>query len=168
MAWHNQGHREQIRCTSRGPRPDTRVDTGPLSTAHTCGFMQCPLRLLAPRKPVYSRGGALAHNSQIHTPFTFPPPEATRQERVSFWFINRRLRQLLDDSLWDWSLFTGVRNQDSGQVWFSADVHILFGSCCSTNAEAPFAPETDTKLPKETLRFTFFRRKNSVNSYLNQ
>ena len=159
MAWHNQGHREQIRCTSKGPRPDTRVDTGPLSPAHTCGFMQCPLRLLAPRKPVYSRGGALAHNSQIHTPFTFPPPEATRQERVSFWFINRRLRQLLDDSLWDWSLFTGVRNQDSGQVWFSADVHILFGSCCSTNAEAPFAPETDTKLPKETLRFTFFCRR---------
>ena len=31
-----------------------------------------------------------------------------------------------------------------------------------------FHPETDTKLPKETLRFTFFRRKNSVNSYLNQ
>ena len=29
-------------------------------------------------------------------------------------------------------------------------------------------PDTDTKLPKETLRFTFFRRKNSVNSYLNQ
>ena len=29
-------------------------------------------------------------------------------------------------------------------------------------------PETDTKLPKETLRFTFFCRKKSVNSYLNQ
>ena len=28
--------------------------------------------------------------------------------------------------------------------------------------------ETDTKLPKETLRFTIFCRKKSVNSYLNQ
>ena len=29
-------------------------------------------------------------------------------------------------------------------------------------------PETDTKLPKETLRFTFFcRKKKSVNTYLN-
>ena len=29
-------------------------------------------------------------------------------------------------------------------------------------------PDTDTKLPKETLRFTFFCRKKSVNFYLNQ
>ena len=29
-------------------------------------------------------------------------------------------------------------------------------------------PETDTKWPKETSRFTFFCRKKSVNSYLNQ
>ena len=140
MAWHNQGHREQIRCTSRGPRPDTRVDSGPLSPDHICDFMQCPLRLLAPRKPVYSRGGALAHNSQTHTPITVPPPEVTRQDRVRFWFINRQLRQLLDDSVGNKSLITGVRNQDSGQVWFSVDLHIIFGSCCSTNAEAPFAP----------------------------
>ena len=140
MAWHNQGHREQTRCTSRGPRPDTSIDTGPLSPAHTCDFTQCPLRLLEPRKPVYSRGGALAHNSQTHTPTTVPPPEVTRQDRVRFWFINRQLRQLLDDSLQDGSLITGVRNQDSGQVWFSVDLHIIFGSCCSTNAEAPFAP----------------------------
>ena len=140
MAWHNQGHREQIRCTSRGPRPDTSIDTGPLSPAHTCDFTQCPLRLLEPRKPVYSRGGALAHNSQTHTPTTVPPPEVTRQDRVRFWFINRQLRQLLDDSLQDGSLITGVRNQDSGQVWFSVDLYIIFGSCCSPNAEAPFAP----------------------------
>ena len=159
MAWHNQGHREQIRCTSRGPRPDTSVDTGPLSPAHTCDFTQCPLRLLEPRKPVYSRGGALAHNSQIHTPITVPPPEATRQDRISFWFINRQLRQLLDDSLWDGSLITGVRSQDSGQVWFSVDLHIIFGFWCPTNMEASFAPDKDTKLPKDALRFTFFRRK---------
>ena len=31
-----------------------------------------------------------------------------------------------------------------------------------------FHPETDTKLPKETSRFTFFLRKTSVNTYLNQ
>ena len=159
MAWHNQGYREQIRCASRSPRPDTRVDTGPLSPAHTCGFMQCPLWLLEPRKPDYSRGGALAHNSQIHTPITVPPPEATRQDTVSFWFINRQLRQLLDASLRDGSLITGVRNQDSGQVWFSVDLHIIFGSCCSTNTEAILHPETDTKWPKETSRFTFFYRK---------
>ena len=140
MAWHNQGHREQIRCTSRGPRPDTRVDTGTLSPAHTCGFMQCPLWILEPRKPVYSRGGALAHNSQIHTPITVPTPEATRQDRVSFWFINRQLRQLLDDSLRDGSLITGVRKQDHGQVWFSVDLHVIFGFSCSTYVEAPFPP----------------------------
>ena len=30
-------------------------------------------------------------------------------------------------------------------------------------------PDTDTKLPNKTLRFTFFyRKKKSVNSYLNQ
>ena len=140
MAWHNQGHREQIRCTSRGPRPDTSVDTGPLSPAHTCGFMQCPLWLLEPRKPVYSRGGVLAHNSQTHTPITVPAPEATRQDGVCFWFINRPLRQLLDDSLQDGSLITGVSSQDSGQVWSSVDLHSIFGSWCPTNAEAPFPP----------------------------
>ena len=31
-----------------------------------------------------------------------------------------------------------------------------------------FHPEADTKLPKETSRFTFFLRKTSVNTYLNQ
>ena len=115
--------------------------------------------------------GALAHNRQTHTPITVPSPGATRQDRVSFWFINRQLRQLLDDSLGNGSLITGVRNQDRAQVWFSVDLHIIFGSCCSTNAEAPFAPDTDTKLPNETLRFTFFyreKKKKSVNSYLNQ
>ena len=84
--------------------------------------------------------GCISHNSQIHTPITVPPPEATRQDRVSFWFINRQLRQLLDASVRDGSLITGVRNQDSGQVWFSVDLHIIFGSCCSTNVEGPFAP----------------------------
>ena len=29
-------------------------------------------------------------------------------------------------------------------------------------------PDTDTKLPKDALRFIFFCRKKSVNSYLNQ
>ena len=99
-----------------------------------------PIWLLEPSKPVYSRGGALAHNSQTHTPITVPPPEATRQDRVSFWFINRQLRQLLDDSLRDGSLITGVRKQDHGQVLFSVDVHIMFGFWCPTNAEAPFPP----------------------------
>ena len=46
-------------------------------------------------------------NSQTHTPITFPPPEATGKDRVSFWFINRQVRQLLDDSLGDGSLITG-------------------------------------------------------------
>ena len=103
--------------------------------------------------------GALAHNRQIHTPITVPSPEATRQDRVHFWFINRQLRQLLDDSLGNGSLITGVRSQDSGQVWFSVDLHIIFGFWCPTNMEASFAPDKDTKLPKDALRFTFFRRK---------
>ena len=45
---------------------------------------------------------------------------------------------------------------------------LYLASAAPQTCKLHFHPETDTKLPKETLRFTFFRRKNSVNSYLNQ
>ena len=67
------------------------------------------------------RRGALACNCRTHPPITFPPPKATRQDRAGLGFINRQLRQPLDNSPGDESPSAGVRKPgqwSEGFLWF--------------------------------------------------
>ena len=101
------------------------------------------------------RRGALACNCRTHPPITFPPPKATRQDRAGLGFINRQLRQPLDNSPGGESPSAGVRKPgqlSEGILWF------LTLSLPVVAPQTWTCTETDTKRPEEMNRFVFCRR----------
>ena len=101
------------------------------------------------------RRGALACNCRTHPPITFPPPKATRQDRAGLGFINRQLRQPLDNSPGDESPSAGVRKP--GQ-WSEGFLWLFTLSLPVVAPQTWTCTETDAKRPEETKRFVFCRR----------
>ena len=139
--------------TSRGPRPDTRTVVPPCPLL-TSVVTPCPRVPWTEEATLQQRRGALACNCRTHPPITFPPPEATRQDRAGLGFINRQLREPLDNSPGDESPSAGVRKPgqwSEGFLWFFT---------LSLPVVAPQTwrcTETDAKRPEEMNRFVFCR-----------
>ena len=140
--------------TSRGPRPDTRTVVPPCPLL-TSVVTPCPHGPWTEEATLQQRRGALACNCRTHPPITFLPPEATRQDRAGLGFINRQLREPLDNSPGDESPSAGVCKPgqwSEGFLWFFT---------LSLPVVAPQTwrcTETDAKRPEETDRFIVFCR----------
>ena len=144
------------KMTSRGPRPDSRTVVPPCPLLTSVASHRVPVAPWSVEATLQQRRGALACNCRTHPPITFPPPEATRQDRAGLGFINRQLREPLDNSPGDESPSAGVRKPgqwSEGFLWF------FMLSLPVVAPQTWRCTETDAKRPEEMDRFIAFCRR---------